>query len=102
RRTRESQSYNILMLPIQDFATNTLAEILRRQPDSSAATSFAGRAAAGPVLAGATTVALRDGVLTVRATDPRWGHEIMRSHQMVLSRLRHLLGPEGATTYKVT
>jgi predicted nucleic acid-binding Zn ribbon protein len=89
------------MLPIQDFATNTLAEILRRQPDSSARTSFAWQAAVGPVLARATTVTLRDGVLTVRATDPRWGHEIMRSHQMVLSRLRHLLGPESVTHIKV-
>jgi hypothetical protein len=89
------------MLPIQHFTSNTLAEILRQQPDSSARTSFAWQVAVGPVLARATTVTLTDGVLTVRAADPRWGHEIARSHQMVLSRLRHLLGPESVRQIKV-
>jgi hypothetical protein len=92
------------MVPIQHFTSKTLAEILRRQPDSSARTRFAWQVAVGPVLARATTVALNDGVLTVRAADPadpRWGQEIARSHQMVLSRLRHLLGPESVTQIKV-
>jgi predicted nucleic acid-binding Zn ribbon protein len=89
------------MLPIQHFTSNALAEILRRQPDSSARTSFAWQIAVGPVLARATTVALSGGVLTVRATDPRWAQEIGRSRQMVLSRLRHLLGPESVTQIKV-
>jgi predicted nucleic acid-binding Zn ribbon protein len=89
------------MLPIQDFSSKALAEILQRQPDSSARTSFAWQVVVGPVLARATTVTLSQGVLTVRASDARWMHEIARSHQMVLARLRHLLGPESVTQLKI-
>jgi len=82
------------MLPIQDFSTGVLAGILRRQPSSAARTSFAWQLAVGPAVARATTVALVDGMLRVRACDERWEREIERVGGMVLARMQQLLGPD--------
>ena len=82
------------MLPIQDFSTGVLAGILRRQPPSPARTSFAWQLAVGPAVARATTVALEDGTLRVRALDDRWGREIERVSGLVLARMQQLLGPD--------
>ena len=82
------------MLPIQQFSTGVLAEIIRRQPPSPARTSFAWQLAVGPALARATAVSLTDGVLTVRSTDDRWAREVRRASDVVLKRLQTLLGPE--------
>jgi predicted nucleic acid-binding Zn ribbon protein len=89
------------MLPIQTFSTGVLAAVLRRQPDSPARTSFAWQLAVGPALARATTIELRERVLTVRATDPRWAKEISREREVVLARLQQLLGPEAVTRLAV-
>lgn len=83
-----------VMLPIQQFSTGVLAEVIRRQPPSPARTSFAWQLAVGPALARATTVALRDGVLVVRSADERWAREIRRAGDVVLTRLQTFLGPE--------
>ena len=82
------------MLPIQDFSSGVLAGILRRQPSSPARTTFAWQIAVGPAVARATTVALEDGMLRVRAYDERWGRELERVSGMVLARMQHLLGPD--------
>jgi predicted nucleic acid-binding Zn ribbon protein len=82
------------MLPIQDFSTGVLARVLRRQPSSPARTAFAWQVAVGPAVARATTVALENGVLRVRATDERWGRELERVSGMVLARMQQLLGPD--------
>jgi hypothetical protein len=67
------------MLPIQNFSSGVLAEIIRRQPPSPARTNFAWQLAVGPALARATVVELAEGVLTVKAVDRRWLREIERA-----------------------
>jgi hypothetical protein len=89
------------MLPIQNLTSGTLAQILRRQPASPARTGFAWQLAVGPALARATTVALADGVLRVRASDERWGREIERASGVVLARLQQLLGPDHVRAVRV-
>ena len=89
------------MLPIQSFATDILAEIIRRQPASKEKTRFAWQMAVGPALARATTVALAEGVLTVRCADPRWGPELVRAKDVVLRRLQGLLGPDAITRLRI-
>ena len=89
------------MLPIQHFANGVLAEIIRRQPPSRERTAFAWQIAAGPALARAASVELTGGVLTVRARDPRWAHEIERGADTIVKRMQHLLGSEAVVRLKV-
>jgi predicted nucleic acid-binding Zn ribbon protein len=88
------------MQPIQHFAGGVLAQLIRRQPASEGRTQFAWQLAVGPGLARVTTVTLANGVLQVKATDPRWLKEIDRARRAILPKLQHLLGP-GAVT-KIT
>jgi predicted nucleic acid-binding Zn ribbon protein len=81
------------MVPLQNFATGVVAEVIRRQPASPARTTFAWTVAVGPALARTATVTLNDNVLTVRARDPRWAEEIERAADTILKRMQHLLGP---------
>lgn len=80
------------MIPVQSFSSTVLAEIVRRQPASKERTNFAWQLAVGPALARVTTVALTNGVLTVRASDQRWLFEIERAREAVLQKMQHLLG----------
>jgi predicted nucleic acid-binding Zn ribbon protein len=89
------------MLPIQRFSGTVLAEVVRRQPSSPARTDFAWQVAVGPALARSTTVSLDDGVLTVRATDARWGSEVARARDVVLARLQNLLGADAVRSIRV-
>jgi hypothetical protein len=89
------------MVPLQNFSTGVLAEVIRRQPASPARTNFAWQVAVGPALARSTTVLLLDAVLTVRARDPRWAMEIERSTDTILRRLQHLLGPAAVQRIEV-
>jgi predicted nucleic acid-binding Zn ribbon protein len=82
------------MISVHHFSTSVLAEIVRRQPASQARTNFAWQLAVGQALARATTVALQDGVLTVRAADRRWIREIEPMRQTVLEKLQQLLGKD--------
>ena len=59
------------------------------------APTLAWQVAVGAALARATTVRLADGVLTVRAADPRWVTEIEAARDTVLRRLQDLLGPDA-------
>ena len=62
------------MIPLQNFSTGVVAEIVRRQPASKERTSFAWQLAVGTALARATNVELDEaGVLTVRSSDPALG-----------------------------
>jgi hypothetical protein len=83
------------MVPLQNFSTAVLAEVIRRQPPSPARTAFAWTVAVGPALARSTTVSLIDDVLTVRARDPRWAREIERAAGTILVRMQNLLGKES-------
>jgi predicted nucleic acid-binding Zn ribbon protein len=85
------------MIPVQNFSSGVLAEILRRQPPSKERTRLAWQLAVGAALARATTVELTAGVLTVRATDARWVHEIDRAHTRILQKMQDLLGADDVT-----
>ena len=85
------------MIPIQNFASGVLAEIIRRQPASKERTAFAWQLAVGQALARVTTVELREGVLTVRAADARWMRELRRALETILARMQHLLGRDAIT-----
>ena len=89
------------MLPIQQLGSSVLAEIVRRQPPSAARTSFAWQLAVGPALARTTTATLADGVLTVHMSDARWGQEISRARNVVLTRLQHLLGVDAVRSLRI-
>jgi predicted nucleic acid-binding Zn ribbon protein len=85
------------MIPVHDFSTSVLAQIVRRQLPSQARTNFAWQLAVGQAVARATTVELKDGVLTVRAVDRRWMREIDPMRAVVLGKLQELLGKEQVT-----
>ena len=82
------------MIPLQNFASGVLAEIVRRQPASKERTNFAWQLAVGQALARVTTVELNDGVLTVRAVDRRWIREIERARDTVTRKLQQILGAD--------
>jgi predicted nucleic acid-binding Zn ribbon protein len=85
------------MVPVQSFSSGVLAEIVRRQPASKERTNFAWQLAVGQALARATTVELRDGVLTVRAVDRRWIQEIDRAKANVMMKMQNILGSDQVT-----
>lgn len=85
------------MVPVQSFSSGVLAEIVRRQPASKERTNFAWQLAVGQALARATTVELRDGVLTVRAVDRRWIQEIDRAKASVMTKMQNILGSDQVT-----
>ena len=85
------------MVPVQSFSSGVLAEIVRRQPPSKERTNFAWQLAVGQALARATTVELRDGVLTVRAVDRRWIQEIDRAKANVITKMQNILGSDQVT-----
>ena len=89
------------MIPIQRFSSGVLGEIIRRQPSSPGRTTLAWQLTVGPALARTTTVALQDGILTVRSTDLRWTQEITRARETVLSRLQHFLGADNVRTLRI-
>ena len=82
------------MIPLQNFSSGVLAEIIRRQPASKERTNFAWQLAVGQALARATTVELKEGVLTVRAVDRRWIREIERALDSVIEKMQQLLGKD--------
>lgn len=69
-----------------------LAELLRKAPLTPEKVAFAWRSAVGPAVDKNTSIDLREGVLHVRARDPRWRREVERSSGLIRSRLAALLG----------
>ena len=89
------------MVPLQNFATAVLAEVIRRQPPSAARTTFAWQIAVGSALARSTTVELHAGVVRVRARDLRWAREIERAAPTIVGRMQHLLGAAVVTGIEI-
>ena len=89
------------MVPLQNFATGVIAEVIRRQPPSPSRTTFAWTVAVGPALARSATVTLNGGVLTVRARDARWAGEIQHAAETILKRMQHLLGAASVSRIEV-
>jgi len=100
-RIRHSQfavRWSFSMVPLQSFSSGVLAEIVRRQPASKERTNFAWQLAVGQAVARATTVDLKDGILSVRAVDQRWIHEIERARGRVLDKMRQILGNDQVSS----
>jgi hypothetical protein len=89
------------MVPLQNFATGVLAQVIRRQPPSRERTALAWQLSVGPALARSTTVELHEGVLLVRPRDARWGPEVARATDTILPRLQHLLGASAITRIRI-
>ena len=89
------------MVPLQNFATGVLADVIRRQPPSPARTNFAWTVAVGPALARSATATLNGAVLTVRPRDPRWSKELERARDTILARMQQLLGRESVMRMEI-
>jgi len=79
-----------------------LAAVLRKAPLTPEKVAFAWRLTVGPGVDRATTIALRGGVLYVRAKDPAWRREVERAADVIRRRLQGLLGAEALRTIEVT
>ena len=81
---------------------DALAAVLRRAPLTPEKVAFSWRTAVGPAVDKVTSIALRDGVLHVRAKDATWQREIERSAALIRSRLDSLLGEDVVRYIKVS
>ena len=89
------------MLPIQQFSSGVLAEIIRRQAPSAERASFAWQIAVGPAISRTTTIDLVDGVILVTARDAHWARAVERGAATILPRMQHLLGAQPISALKV-
>ena len=89
------------MLPIQQFSSGVLAEIIRRQLPSPERANFAWQIAVGPAISRTTTIDLVDGVILVTARDAHWARAVARGATTILPRMQHLLGAQAISALKV-
>ena len=89
------------MRSIQTISGSVLAQVIRRQPPSPARTTFAWQLAVGPTLARVTSVEMEGTTLLVRSADERWLEEIDRARQVILPKLRQLLGEDTVARIRV-
>lgn len=83
------------MIPVRHVTSAVVIDLLRRQPISAGKVRFAWDMAAGAALARATTVELSaEGTMLVKAATRAWAREVERSSELLLTRLRELLGSE--------
>ena len=80
------------MRSISHIVPAALMELLRTTPLSEGKVSFAWKAAVGPALERATAVKLEAGTLIVETTGPQWTREVKRSGDIIMARLKTLLG----------
>ena len=80
------------MLPLAQVVPAALIELLRATPLSEGKVTFAWRSAVGPALERSTVARLEGRVLVVETTGPQWTKEIERSSDVILGRVRSLLG----------
>ena len=88
-------------MPLQNFATGVLADVIRRQPPSPSRTALAWTVAVGPALARSATATMNGTVLTVRPRDPRWAKEVERARDTILARMQQLLGRESVVRIEI-
>ncbi len=74
------------------LATQSIREMLARQPLSEAKVVFAWRVTAGPAFSRAAKATFADGTLTVRTPSAAWRKEIERAAPLLKERLAGLLG----------
>ena len=83
------------MRPLMQALPGALAELLRDAPLSPGKVKFAWRAAVGANLERVTSVHLDGRVLIVDAADQHWARELTRSSDVIVRRLRTLLGADA-------
>lgn len=87
---------------LQAIVPRALTELLRQGPMSQGKLEVAWRAAVGDALSRVTTVRLQpDGLVEVRPADARWHRELKRSSDVILTRLKGLLGGDNVTRLSV-
>jgi hypothetical protein len=74
------------------LATQSIREMLARQPLTEAKVVFAWRVAAGPAFGRAARATFADGTLSIRTTSAAWRKEIERASPLLKERLAGLLG----------
>jgi hypothetical protein len=74
------------------LATQSIREMLARQPLTPAKVVFAWRVSAGPAFSRAGKVTFADGTLSIRTPSAAWRKEIERASPMLKERLAGLLG----------
>ena len=79
---------------------DALAAVLQRAPLTPEKVAFSWRTAVGPAVDKVTSVALRDGVLHVRAKDATWQREIERSAALIRSAARESARRAGGSVYQ--
>jgi len=90
------------VIPVGDVIPDALAAVLRKAPLTPDKVAFAWRLTVGPALERATTIELRNGVLSVRTKDPAWRREVERSAGVIRRRLQALLGAAAFRTLDIT
>jgi len=81
---------------LQTIVPRALTELLHQGPLSQGKLEMAWRAAVGDALTRVTSVRLQPhGVVEVLACDARWNKELKRSSNMILTRLKGLLGADS-------
>jgi hypothetical protein len=74
------------------LATQSIREMLARQPLTPAKVVFAWRVSAGPNFSRASRAAFADGTLSIRTASVAWRKEIERAAPLIKERLAGLLG----------
>lgn len=74
------------------LATQSIREMLARQPLSEAKVVFAWRVTAGPAFSRAARASFADGTLSIRTPSAAWRKEIERAAPLLKERLAGLLG----------
>jgi hypothetical protein len=74
------------------LATQSIREMLARQPLSEAKVVFAWRISAGPAFVRAARATFADGTLSIRTPSPAWRREIERAGPLLKERMGSLLG----------
>ena len=74
------------------LATQSIREMLARQPLSEAKVVFAWRVTAGPAFSRAAKASFADGTLSIRTPSAAWRKEIERAAPLLKERLAGLLG----------
>lgn len=74
------------------LATQSIREMLARQPLTEAKVVFAWRVAAGPAFSRASRPTFADGTLSIRTPSAAWRKEIERAAPVLKDRLAGLLG----------
>ena len=81
---------------LQTIVPRALTELLHQGPLSQGKLEIAWRAAVGDALTRVTSIRLQPhGVVEVLPCDARWNKELKRSSNIILARLKGLLGAES-------